>query len=263
MLDDGVIGDLHMLLLRAVIPYHVYFPTWHRRREWSGGALNDKSSHHMDVFNWFAGGRAARISAFGGCRVFRPDPASPERCSVCERDCPYRMPPRDAAPTPDHVARFGSSWLEEKGILHRHDTCVYRPGADIRDHATIQIAYENGVVAALFWCIFGPRAEDQETLEIVGSRGRLILTRHTGRIDLVAEYGHRHDVLDTAGAEASSSHFGADLELVREMRRFADGAPPAVSGRDALAATRMVMAAQRSIDERGRTVALDEMPDTE
>ena len=69
LLDDGVIGDLYMMQIRAVIPYWRYFQGWWRRRKWSGGALNDKSSHHYDVLNWFAHSRCEKISAFGGGRT--------------------------------------------------------------------------------------------------------------------------------------------------------------------------------------------------
>ncbi|MFA5689858.1 MAG: Gfo/Idh/MocA family oxidoreductase [Kiritimatiellales bacterium] len=262
LLQEGIIGDLCMVQIRAVIPYDVYAHTWHRRREWSGSPLNDKSSHHFDVFNWFAGSRAERISAFGGQRVYTPEDDAPAFCAVCSRECPYRV---DASPLSemgmqDVLRSEGDSWECETEEMYRADNCVYRPGSDLEDHATIHIAYENGITASLFWCIFGPRSEDQETLELVGTKGRIILTRHTAELDIVTDYGKRHEVIDCKDDEFPTSHFGADLKLIRDMRAFFDGTEPAVSAKDGFESTRMVMAALQSIDAGGELVRMQDFP---
>ena len=36
LVKEGVIGDLHMMQIRDIIPFHTYFHRWHRRKEWSG-----------------------------------------------------------------------------------------------------------------------------------------------------------------------------------------------------------------------------------
>jgi len=41
LLKDGAIGDLAMIQVRDVIPYSRYLTAWWRRREWSGGALEE------------------------------------------------------------------------------------------------------------------------------------------------------------------------------------------------------------------------------
>ena len=261
MVREGVIGDLHMILLRDVIPFHVYFHRWHRRMEWSGGALNDKTSHHFDVLNWFAEAPAEQISAFGGRRVFHADADAPVRCRECDRECPYRVgPTRGKRVSQEEAEITGDSWAQATEEFSRVDNCVYLPGADIKDHAVIQVRYGNGIVGSLFISFFGPRAEDQETMELVGTTGRIRLIRHTGKLDVVSEYGKTHETIDCKKEDFGSSHFGADLELVREMRRFHDGAPPLVSAAEGYEATRMVMAAHRAIDEGVGTVAMADMP---
>ena len=50
LLKEGVIGDLTMIQVRNIIPYWHYLTAWWRKREWSGGALNDKGAHLFDVF---------------------------------------------------------------------------------------------------------------------------------------------------------------------------------------------------------------------
>jgi hypothetical protein len=68
-------------------------------------------------------------------------------------------------------------------------------------------------------------------------------------------------VLDCRDENFQDSHFGADIALVEELRRFCEGAPPMVSARAGLEATRMVMASFRSMDAGGVTVDMAEVPD--
>jgi len=273
--NQDAIGRVRMILVRNVIPYHTFFHTWHRRREWSGGAIGDKMSHIFDVFNWYAQDTPERLTAFGGQAVFGPREKSPERCSLCQRDCPYRVAPyRGADETSaqtqqtqvererqDAMVDLDDSRLSEQEIIKRHDTCVWYPGADINDHGTVSIDYTSGVKASLFWTLFGPDSDDQETIEVVGDRGRIVLTRHTGTIDLVTDYGRAHRVIDEKGEGFDQSHFGADDNFVFELDRFCKGAQASVTAREGLLASRMVDAAHRSIDSNGELVHMSDVPE--
>ncbi len=228
VLQEGVIGDLIMLQVRNIIPYHRYLSAWWRRREWSGGALNDKGSHLFDAFNWFTGSQAIKVHGFGGRNVLRPDPDAPRRCQECERECPYRRRTAGSAvPIADDMLTHATpSWQQETEERYMDDICVYAPDSDLYHNGSIHFSYANGVIASYFYTIFGPPAEDEETLELVGTKGRLILTRHTGQLDIVTDYGAVHQVLDCRDENFSDTHFGADIALVKELRRFYDGAPP-------------------------------------
>jgi hypothetical protein len=73
--------------------------------------------------------------------------------------------------------------------------------------------------------------------------------------------GEKTETIDAKDTEFGGSHFGADLELVHEMRRFFDGGSPIVSGRDGLEAGRMIFAAFESLDNKGRLVEMKGIPD--
>ena len=102
----------------------------------------------------------------------------------------------------------------------------------------------------------------QETLELVGTKGRLILTRLKGEIDLVTDYGEkRHEVIRCKSEAFETSHFGADRKLVQEIARFARGGESPVDGWHGMEATRMVLGAMQSIDEGGQTVSMAALAD--
>ncbi|POF28003.1 Gfo/Idh/MocA family protein [Roseibium marinum] len=249
------IGSPRMILLRSVIPYTRYLQLWHRTNSLSGGAINDKGSHHFDVFNWIARSKPVSVNAIGGrSSIFTPDPNAPERCAECDRECPYRRH-ETLIDKAEGVGRVpNASWLSARDPQDRNDNCVYLPGSDIDDHAIISVQYENGIKACLFFTIFGPYSEDQETLEIVGENGRLRMERHSGAIDVVSQHGEHREVIDASAEDSGSSHFGADLELVRRMRRYCDGEMPPVGISDGVASLRIVNAAHLSLRNHGRAV---------
>ena len=256
---SGRIGQPRMVLLRSVIPYTRYLQLWHRDQARSGGALNDKGSHHFDVLNWIAAGaRPVRVTAAGGkSGIFAPDPEAPVRCRECDRECPYRRHETLVDRFEGAGAVPNASWVHVNDVHDQNDTCVWRPGADIDDHAVVTVTYDSGLVATLFFAIFGPWAEDQETLEIVGDRGRLRMERHSGDIDIVEDHGHARGLIHHPDPDRGSSHFGADLELVRRMRRFVSGEAPPVGVAEGAASLALVLAAQTSLRAGGRPVDPD------
>lgn len=262
MLESGVIGDLKMMLIRAVLPYSFYFQTWHRTRAISGGALNDKASHYTDVFNWFAKGRCLQVNAFGGRNVFQMREDAPQFCASCDWDCAYRASEIRPKTQDQMRGAVEASFDDETDPLKRKDNCVYKAGSDIFDHASIHYQYDNGIVATIFYAVYGPQAEDEETLELVGTKGRMILTRLRGEIELVTDYGERRHEIITCKAEAfETSHFGADRKLVQEIAAFARGGVSPVNGWYGMEATRMTRAAMQSIDEGGQTLQMADLPD--
>ncbi len=263
LLAGGEIGDLRMIQSRTVIPYHRYLTGWWRRREWSGGALNDKGSHIFDVFNWMTDSRAIAVSGVGGRSMIEPDPTAPERCRDCDRTCTYRRRASGSgdAIAPDLMLLGGSARLQDTDEIHIDDSCVYRPGADIYHNGSVRFTYENGVLASYFFSFFGPPAVDEETIELVGTDGRITLTRELGRIDIATVSGMRNRTFDVQGEDFQDSHFGADKRLVRALRRFCEGEPPVVSAAAGLESVRMVEAALGSMDQNGIQVMMEDGTD--
>jgi predicted dehydrogenase len=263
LVGSGVIGDVKMLLHRAVVPYHNIFQSYMRRLEWSGGALAEKVSHLFDVLNWFAGGRPERVSSFGGRLVYVPEENAPKRCRECDRECPYRTGEKQEMVRQDNMVDFEDSRSRETELIKLHDICVWLPGADINDHGIVNITYSGGIKASVFWSLFGPDSDDQETFEIVGEKGKILLNRHHGRIDVYSEYGTRHEVLDTKPDRFGNSHFGADHRLIEELDRFCKSGESPVSAREGLGSARLVEASHRSVDAGGELVSMGDVAGAE
>jgi len=250
LLDSGVIGNLQMMEINSVIPYQRYLQTWHRKRELSGGSLNDKNSHHFDVFNWMAGEFPSFLTAVGGrSSVFPIEKDAPASCRVCTRECHYR---RDNQKVSDGAFVLQlESWKDTEDEIEMIDSCVYAPGSDICDHALVSVVYPSGVKASLFFSIFGPDTKDQETLTLVGEKGKIFLNRHEGTVTLYTQWGEKSEIFECRGNNFDTSHFGADMDLIRMLKKFVNGENPTVKAFDGLKSLEMVLAAQKSIKMNG------------
>ena len=255
----GEIGDLRMIHSRTIIPYHRYLTGWWRRREWSGGALNDKGSHIFDVFNWLSGSFPVAVSAVGGRSMIEPDMEAPVRCSRCDRECVFRRREMGTghAVAPDLKLVADSVRSKETDPAHIDDWCVYRSDSDIYHNGTVRFTYESGVLATYLFSFFGPPSPDEETLELVGTTGRVMLTRALGRIDIATLDGSRNRTFSIRNDDFDGSHFGADKELIRALGRLCDGDAPAVSAAAGHESVLMVAAALESMDKNGKQIEME------
>jgi predicted dehydrogenase len=144
-----------------------------------------------------------------------------------------------------------------------HDICVWLPGADINDHGVVNVAFPGGIKATVFWSLFGPDSDDQETLEIVGEKGKILLNRHHGRIDVISDYGEKHEVFDKKPYRFENSHFGADHRLIEELDRFCKSGVSPVTAKEGLGAARLVEASHRSVDADGELVHMNNVEGAE
>lgn len=146
-MESGILGQiLHIEGLEHVGVSHgaAFMRRFHRRRSQSGGFLNTKSSHDMDIMQWLIGHRnkLKRVAAFGGCNVFVPQKAPAKYCHECPR--------RGACPYEDR-AGFVFPVCGKDPIHHRDtttyggDLCVYNDDKDICDNMTAIFEWDSGI----------------------------------------------------------------------------------------------------------------------
>jgi predicted dehydrogenase len=136
---------------------------------------------------------------------------------------------------------------------------VWLPGADINDHGVVAISYTGGAKGLVFWTLFGPDTDDQETFEVIGDKGKVLLTRHLGQIDIVSSYGEYHECLDTKPDGFEKSHFGADHRLVQELERYCKSGTSPVTAREGLGAARLVHASHLSLRSGGERILMKDI----
>ncbi len=255
-LEEGVIGDLQMVLLRSVIPYTRYLQLWHRDQSLSGGAINDKCSHHFDVLNWLAKSELQSLTAVGGrSSIFKPDPTAPKRCSECDRECAYRR--HDTLIDKEE----GSARCLTPVGLTRSMCATVTTIASICPVPTLmimQLWHSPMRMVSKQTCFSpclgrGPRTKKPWNWS--GPPDGCGLSGRAAPLIWSLTMAKKHRVYKVSNPDKGSSHYGADRQLVKSLRAFADGEAPTVGVREGIASLKMVLATQHSISNHGAFVS--------
>ena len=212
VVDSGVLGQI--VQIEGLEQLHVahsasFMRRYHRLRKQSGGLLNTKSSHDMDMMQWLIGHqhKLKRVAAFGGTNVFLPKKAPAKRCSECPpeiyRACRYK-----------DAAGFVFSVHAKEPIHHRDtatyggDMCVYNSEKDIADNMTAIFEWDSGIRGNFNLQLF--QYEGARITKIWGENG--LLEYRDGKITLIqSPTGHRHEITPKGYA---GGHGGSDPMLI-------------------------------------------------
>ncbi|MCD4830197.1 MAG: Gfo/Idh/MocA family oxidoreductase [Anaerohalosphaeraceae bacterium] len=138
---------------------------WRRYQDISGGAMLEKCCHDMDALNWLIDSRPVSINSYGGSLIFKPNPELPQICDDCNLGdtCQYHQ---EAGRSSDGELISRESYYNDYG-------CIYNIEKDCADVQSLNIQYENGVIANFmlnFNCM-GPRAS--RNFHAIGTKGRI------------------------------------------------------------------------------------------
>ena len=222
LIADGAIGEVKAIWCRHFVGHggDFYFKDWHAERAKGTGLLLQKGAHDIDVIHWLAGGYTRRVNAMGALTVYG---------DVANRR-------EDAGHLPGHdLGAYLTRWPP------RSQTGLH-PVIDVEDLSMMNMALDNGVLAAYQQCHYTP--DYWRNYTVIGTEGRL---ENVGDTDgaVIQVWNRRHrghaspDVTVEVGA-ADGGHGGADPSIVAEFLRFAryggatDTSP--VAAREAVAA---------------------------
>jgi predicted dehydrogenase len=249
--DGGALGNLVMIQAneRLDIPHSSsYRRGWRRKVAATGGALNEKCSHDLDILCWLKEKQAkpAAVFSVGGRELFAGRPELPERCPDCsDRGCPFRL-------TPEKLRDAKGSFKRDLGLL---DSCVYRTDADVNTNQSVTLIFDDGTQAMLTMVMYsGMPGRD---IVIHGTGGMLSGCFETGRIELV---NYRTGETIDRSIQQAQWHGGGDALVLNDFFDSIDlrGVPVSRLA-DGVAATRIALAADVSAAEH-RVVGLPEFP---
>lgn len=208
---SGVLGTLvHFSGLEGLSAIHgaSFMRRFHRHSKYSGGLLNHKACHDIDIMMWVLGQpRISRISSFGGTRIFTPDKQPAPTCGVCpiQDSCPY-------------VARAGFNFpvggkepiYHQQSAVYGGDLCVYSPDKDLVDHQLVIMECEDGLRGDFTLQMFGNKGRRITTIR--GEQGLLEFdSSHGNVLKLTSQYG---DESNFTFAPRAGGHGGTDPRMI-------------------------------------------------
>ncbi len=212
----GEIGEPVMVWAREFrAPFAKKFQDWILDDKRSGGTLLEKTCHHFDLFNWFAG--AGPQGAANPTRVY---------------------------------ASGGADWVyADIARLPEGRTEAEAPTVNILDNAFVTVDYDTGARANLALCMFADHGRKLE-IGIQGTHGTVVYYRLEFRVELYnADHRGEASVIDIEipDQEMHWSHHGqAYLEQLYFFDCVREGRRPEVDGYVGKRAVEISLAAERS-----------------
>ncbi len=234
---------------------------WRKSRKTSGGAMLEKCCHDLDMLSWMAGGSPQALNSFGGIKTFAPRPELPERCADCgiRGSCLYYMPP-EVYNHPDMVKKAND------GLLYRfvrdNSACIYNNGHDIFDHQTVQLEYDNGVLATLTMDFSCSGTVCGRYLKIVGEKGVIYGKMEENKISLQVYQGNQVETADLK--DDGSGHGGANKEHADLFLRMMENPEfqAAANLEAGYLSAMLCFAADRSVEEKRRVDVSAYLPES-
>jgi predicted dehydrogenase len=187
-----------------------FFHRWHGQMERSGGMLVHKSTHYLDLINFWLASVPKTVYARGKRNVFTEKTAKDmgildpgDRCGKCASTdtCPFYRDYRTQGEDMEAVEARG------KTTGYYRDECVFRPDVDVPDTNHVMVEYENGAILNYSLCVFGDRSSDEL---LIGTHGMLHTTAAKPRV--TPYFGKPYD-LDPP--HIPGGHGGGDPEMYR------------------------------------------------
>jgi predicted dehydrogenase len=246
IVDSGKLGTVEHVQAVNNVPYGgVYYHSWYRDENETGGLFLQKSTHDFDYLQYLLGGVPARLCAVASKQVFKGDKPAGLRCSQCEeRDCPERV--EGAGDHPD-----------------AGDYCCFAEDTGNEDSGSVLLQYESGMHVSYSQNFFARRGAARRGARLLGFKGTLEFDFYTQklRVDL-----HHSPRVETYELEASGRHFGGDAALAANFVDVLRGrAEPCASLRDGLLSALICLKAKeaaasfsyQTLDGEARSLAAD------
>lgn len=221
----------------------------YNRRSALGRWLLEKSCHDIDLLNWIVGGQCVRVASFGSRSHFLPRADVPKECTpACpiESDCLFSAAKLYSDEQSDTSGR--------SRLIPR--VCVYHSGADLVDHQTVLLEYDNAATVA--FSLLPLTHDESRFVYLCGTDATLRAV--AGRNEIrVHPYNKGPEVVCDTTAP-TDSHGGGDINIIHAFLDWLENPnrPPKTRGPEGIEAMLVCEAIKLAVEER-RVVELEEL----
>jgi predicted dehydrogenase len=177
LLQSGIIGDILSVDFHWMLDtFHGadYFRRWHSHKQFSGGLMVHKATHHFDLVNWWLSAVPVTVQAMGKREFYTPETikrfglqSSHERCHTCpeKEKCAFEL---DLSKNP----YFKIHYLDNEQYDHYYrDQCIFRPEINIEDTMNVLVKYSNN--ATMSYSLNAFNSWEGYYIIFNGTKGRL------------------------------------------------------------------------------------------
>ncbi|WP_282936556.1 Gfo/Idh/MocA family oxidoreductase [Paenibacillus sp. RC67] len=205
IIDSGKIGSVEHVQAINNVPYgNVYFQSWYRDEEETGGLFLQKATHDFDYINYVLGTKPESVATMASKQIFKGTKPSGLKCIECEenRTCP-------------ESTAFRTDSLKEEWAH-----CCFAKDTGNEDSSSALIRYESGLHVSYSQNFFARNKAAARGARFLGYKGTLEFDFYTG---VVKVYMHHSPRVETYEFTGDKGHFGGDSELARCFLGLMDG----------------------------------------
>ena len=240
IVDSGALGKLTMVQAINNVPYgSVYYHSWYRDPELTGGLFLQKTTHDIDYINFLTGERPVSVCAKTAKLHFKGDRPAGLHCPDC----------------PEYRTCTESSFVV-KNLLKEDvtgDACCFARDTGNEDGASAIFTTESGMLISYNQNFTVKKSAGRRGCRLIGTKGSVEFDFYTAEIrhdDYLSPQTITHKFTFPPGA-----HFGGDERLALDFLRVLDG-EPAQSHLGAGLESAAACLAAKEADQKGCFVAI-------
>lgn len=221
ILASGELGEIeHVQAWNNVTYGAVYFQSWYRDENETGGLFLQKATHDFDYLNFLLGDNQPRvISAMTSKRIFHGTHPAGLHC----QECPERTVCHES---PYHPSRPNPLPLDQPAP----DLCAFAVDTGNEDSGSALIQYDSGMHVAYSQNFFVRRDAGRRGARLMGYHGTLEFDWYSETLKV---YRHHAPSVETHGLDESDGHGGGDTVLASNFLQMIRGEAASVAPLDA------------------------------
>jgi Oxidoreductase family, NAD-binding Rossmann fold/Oxidoreductase family, C-terminal alpha/beta domain len=232
---SGILGQIiHIECMEQLSQAHSasFTRRFHRKKAQSGGLLNTKCSHDMDIMQWYIGHdhKIKKIASFGGTNIFNSRKAPAEHCHECPSDIYTNCPYKDKAGFIFPVGGDKPLHKVDQTDVYGGALCVYNNENELVDNQTVIMEWDNGIRGNFNLQLFQNTGK-RET-KIWGEKG-LLMANIEGDIKVImSDTGKtmEYDFTSAATEAHTGGHGGSDPKMISKFIRAIENPKASDSG---------------------------------
>ena len=242
IIDSGKIGDVLQVDAYNDVPYgRVYYHSWYRDENETGGLWLQKATHDFDYLNYILNDRVEEIFARYVRKLFKGDMPEGITCDKCDKadTCPEN---------PDIIKHIYND--ESFGI-----SCCFAKDTGNEDCGSAILRLESGAIVTYSQNFFARHDAARRGARFYGYKGTLEFDWYKGEVKV---YMHTSPRVETYSYKDNGTHFGGDIKMVREFLDMLQGKSEASYLKDGIESALICMMAKHSC-ETGENIKVCEL----
>lgn len=199
IIDSGEIGEVLQVDAFNDVPYgRVYFHTWYRDENETGGLWLQKATHDFDYLNYILADTAEEVFAMSSRKLFKGDMPAGLMC----KDCPKIRTCTESPLVVRNASKELDSWM-----------CCFAEDTGNEDCSNALVKYSKGTIVNYSQNFFARNDAARRGARFYGYKGTLDFDWYKSEIKV---YMHQSPRVDTyTFKDDGESHFGGDNKLAK------------------------------------------------